>query len=400
MGIPMWREPSKADVHKSAVEKDRTAAARSSIGRRGLSRHGISRARRNVMASFQSQIIDELRRGSDLPRRSPVQNNGMSEDGMTLAQAQREAFSRGPSSRPSQRQRADQSLRESQALTNLLARPGLQPSSYRNGSPSFTPNFAPAAAYHTHGSSTPSSDGMRLPPLRRADSPSDEPSFFMPSNLLRINRNAAHPTTLHRDAAMDGLGDRQRSPSPDGDRDAIVWETLLSTMTPDVTLPSNDTSFASSSASAPDVARTGTTRASANSTLPSSLSSSRGAALDPYPDHLNPCDFSSSEDEDTPVNYRRFIQPIMPLTLQRFPDIRSTQSSHPPVPTIQLSITDHNNDDLQQMQAILDRLARREDIPDDWWAAAGLARTLDRGLSASMDSTDNEGASQPPRGDL
>jgi hypothetical protein len=35
---------------------------------------------------------------------------------------------------------------------------------------------------------------------------------------------------------------------------------------------------------------------------------------------------------------------------------------------------------LHHMQVILDRLARREDIPDDWWAAAGLARTLDRGL--------------------
>ena len=400
----MWREPSKAEVHKSAIEKDRTAAARSTIGRRGSSRHGISRARRNVLASFQSQVIDELRRGSDLPRRSPVQNNGMSEDGMTLAQAQREAFGRGPSSRRNHRQRSDQSysLRENQALTDLLGRPGFHPQSFRNGSPSFTPNFAPAAAYHTRGSSTPSSDDMRLPPLRRTDSPSDEPSFFMPSSLIRINRNAAQPTRLNRETAIDGLGDRQRSPSPDGDRDTIAWETLLSTITPDATLPSNDTSFASSSASAPDVARNGTTRASTNSTLPSSLSSTRNAALDPYPDHLNPCDFSSSDDEDTPVNYRRFIgQPsTMPLSLQRFPDIRSTLSRHPPVPTISLSITDHNNDDLQQMQAILDRLARREDIPDDWWAAAGLARTLDRGLSASMDSTDNEGASQPNRGDL
>jgi hypothetical protein len=130
------------------------------------------------------------------------------------------------------------------------------------------------------------------------------------------------------------------------------------------------------------------------------LSSTHNTALDPYPDHLNPCDFSSSDDEDTPVNYRRFIQPALPIALQHFPDTRSTQSSHPPLPTISLSISDHNNDDLQQMQAILDRLARREDIPDDWWAAAGLARTLDRGLSASMDSTDNEGASQPNRSDL
>ena len=38
-----------------------------------------------------------------------------------------------------------------------------------------------------------------------------------------------------------------------------------------------------------------------------------------------------------------------------------------------------------------------EDIPDDWWAAAGLARTLDRGLSASMDSPNTEGASRTTR---
>ena len=43
------------------------------------------------------------------------------------------------------------------------------------------------------------------------------------------------------------------------------------------------------------------------------------------------------------------------------------------------------------MQAILDRLARREDIPDDWWAGAGLSRTIGRGLEAGAGSDVNEG---------
>ena len=32
--------------------------------------------------------------------------------------------------------------------------------------------------------------------------------------------------------------------------------------------------------------------------------------------------------------------------------------------------------DLASMQRVIERMARREDIPDQWWAAAGLARTI------------------------
>lgn len=34
-----------------------------------------------------------------------------------------------------------------------------------------------------------------------------------------------------------------------------------------------------------------------------------------------------------------------------------------------------NDQELGQMRSILDRMSRREDIPDDWWAAAGLTRS-------------------------
>ena len=48
-----------------------------------------------------------------------------------------------------------------------------------------------------------------------------------------------------RSTAIDGLGDRDRSLSPDDN-----WETLLTTITPDLQLPSADSSFTSATASA------------------------------------------------------------------------------------------------------------------------------------------------------
>lgn len=400
----MWREPPKAEANKTALEKDSSAAARSSIGRRGRA----YRARRSgVLSSFHSQIIDELRRGASgaspvadrtgadrHPVRSPVLANGISEDGMTLEQSRREAFGRAPppdvhvQRRREPPSRQNRSARD-QALTDLLDR--YEPIHPISGS--FTPNFAPAFAYHANPTR---SGSVRLPPLLRTDSHSND-AALMQSNMPPEVRDFRSTNTHSRnqgpntDGAMDGLGDRQRSPSPDGERETDAWETLLSTITPDANLPSTDTSFASTaSASA--------MRDDARPDPPPALGSSHAPrahiVLEPYPDHFNPCDFSSSDDEDTPANYHSFMGPGGAVALRRFQDRNSTLSAHPPIPRIRPSLSDHHrqSDEIQQMQVILDRLARREDIPDDWWAAVGLTRTLNRGLSAGMDSTDTEGA--------
>jgi hypothetical protein len=391
----MWREPKKAEVNKTALEKDCTAAARSSIGRRGRA----YRARRSgVLSSFQSQVIDELRRGAPgastsadrTPVRSPVLANGLSEDGMTLEQSRREAFGRPhaqihrriePPSRQSR-------ITRDQRLADLLDR--YEPI---NPTPSsFTQNFAPTLAYHSNPTR---SGGVRLPPLLRTDSHSNDTALTqssMPPDV-RDYRSVNTFTQNRRQAAdgvMDGLGDRQRSPSPDGG-DTDAWDTLLSTITPDLNLPSTDTSFASPGDSQPG------SRPDPPAALGSSRMPRAHILLGPYPDHLNPCDFSSSDDEDTPGNYHSFMAPGRAITLRRFQDRNSTLSAHPPTLPHTLSEQQTHRDEFQQMQVILDRLARRDDLPDDWWAAVGLARTLDRGLSASMDSTDNEGASRPGR---
>ncbi|KAJ6123787.1 hypothetical protein N7471_011104 [Penicillium samsonianum] len=417
MGIPMWREPSKSEASKSALEKDPSATARSSI-RRGPSRHSSSRVRRaDILASFRSQIIDELRRGAAEPRRVPrfsfIPPNGAIENAVALEQAEREALvwaqSRAASA-PRQTETSSQRFRShsDQALTDLLGRMDGQPRN-THASPSLTPNFAPALAYHTSASSTPSDSGVRLPPLReRYNSDRASNTSFPPE--IPEHRSNNTQTRPARDPVVDGLGDRQRSPSPDGERETDAWETLLSTITPDATLPSTNTSFTSTSAAAPDISRNARPRSSVNLTEPLTAEAARAHfELDPYPDQLNPCDFSS-DDEDPPSTFQEFMgRP------GRYPDQHSTMSNHPPVPiptivparvlalsdrrhqNLSLSDRHHQNDDLHHMQVILDRLARREDIPDDWWAAAGLARTLDRGLSASMDSTDTEGASRTNR---
>ncbi|KAJ5790474.1 uncharacterized protein N7518_007485 [Penicillium psychrosexuale] len=421
MGIPMWREPPKSEAFKSTSEKDTSATARSSI-RRASSRNTSSRVRRaDILASFHSQIIDELRRGAVEPRRVPrfsfIAPNGNVDNSVAVEPADRVALSSWARSEAASTNRqtettvANQLFRNhrDQALAELFGRMDGQPGN-TNASPSLTPNFAPAIAYHTSASSTPSDSGLRLPPMRERYNSDRTSNTSFPPEIPEYRSNNTQ-TRPNRDPVVDGLGDRQRSPSPDEERETVVWETLLSTIAPDETLPSTNTSFTSTSAAVPDISRNPRPRSSVNLTQPMTAEAARTHfGLDPYPDQLNPCDFSS-DDEEPPSTLQEFIGR---RRAGRYPDQHSTMSNHPPVPIPTIipasvlalsdarrqnsSLSDrHQNDDLHHMQVILDRLARREDIPDDWWAAAGLARTLDRGSSASMDSTDTEGASRTNR---
>ncbi|KAJ6108041.1 hypothetical protein N7523_009364 [Penicillium sp. IBT 18751x] len=401
----MWREPTEAENIKTARDKDASAAARSTIRRqpsqRRPSRHSSARARSNILSSFHSQIIDEISRGIAEPQlsvRSPVLNLGVSEDGLDLDSSRREALNRsstrlGGNRRPDPLSRI---LSPSDSNHQFPIRDSDTPPPRGWNHSSLTPNFAPAAGYHTMGS-IPQQTSWRVGD--RVSAPPHPPVFpprrrnhdlppYIPSVLLRDYRTGSGRDRPHRESAIDGLGDRQRSLSPSVERDSDdAWETLLSTITPDTTLPSADTSFSSSSAATTNHRRNPSSRSFGTTSQTQPSSRAIHLALDPYPDHLNPCDYSS-DDEDTPVNYHRMIGPGPRLSLRRSPGTSSTMSSHPPIPTISFSFSDSGDSDLQQMQAILDRLARREDIPDDWWAGAGLSRTMGRGLSASAEDND------------
>ena len=152
---------------------------------------------------------------------------------------------------------------------------------------------------------------------------------------------------------MDGLGDRDRSLSPDGG--SMAWDTLLRTITPDPQPPSASSSFASTSASA---------RVTASSTAPVSANTSMTSqGMNEGSRTVPDCDISDSSeiDEETREEREHFWRTFGNHATEQ-PN-RAGQNGG-----------SGENDDLEGMRGIISRLAAREDIPDQWWARAGLRR--------------------------
>lgn len=421
----MFREPSSTEAAKNNPIKDPCAAARSAIRRQATirrpSRYSSSSALRSatLRPPFPRPLVDEIERETNgLQRhvRSPVPNSGSGDDPFDLTSGLTDSSAREAGqrllndvlrhSRPGQRLRIPRNpavpdlYRRSSPGDDVPNRPDQEP-------PAFTPRFNPAVVHHRTSSPQLRPDVVRLSPFPRPESFGGDGSNI--PLLRRVGQRSVNEANrANRESVVDGLGDRQRSMSPDDDHANDAWETLLTTITPDTTLPSASSSFTSASAAGTNASRNGTSRSSVTSfgTLPSSLDSNPGTVqmvLDPYPEFLNPCDYSSSTDSelesDEEINqnslfrrYRRRMRQIDMLRRTHNIQQQSTMGNHPPVPTISLAIPDSSPDpDLHQMQAILDRLARREDIPDDWWAAAGLSRTIGHqaGSNESINHADN-----------
>ena len=228
-----------------------------------------------------------------------------------------------------------------------------------------TTRFAPAYPQNNENS-----DGRRFSPrspyspshssLRPSDAASTRrrPNLSTMMDMYGTNnqrlRYAPRPST-------DGLGDRQRSFSPDGD----YWETFVSTIAPDEHLPSADSSFTSASASATASAAS-RSAVSGNTDLTDITSDSGGQ------DPTTVCEPSDTEYEsDINTAFERYQRSLRSdRRPHRLPwsDSHATEPSHdePPIPDEQV---DH-------MQAILERLGRREHVPDHWWARAGLGEEM------------------------
>jgi hypothetical protein len=161
---------------------------------------------------------------------------------------------------------------------------------------------------------------------------------------------------------INGLGDRNRSLSPEGDN---VWDTLLSTLTPDPQPPSVGSSFASTSASAVASQSTATASSRTSFTAPERLDDDSAE-----PPCESGCDNSDTEGDDDDDDGDMMQLPLIPGL--GGPSRRS-RAGRP-----------STDDPLEYlggiggMQRIVRNLARREDIPDEWWADAGLSRTLPR----------------------
>ena len=165
---------------------------------------------------------------------------------------------------------------------------------------------------------------------------------------------------------LDGLGDRNRSLSPEGDN---VWDLISTTLAPDPLTPSSGSSFASASASAV---------ASQNAAAPSVGTSV--TVPDAPVEAVEVVELCESESENSDTEGDEEDEPdVNPLT--RFPpSLNSIRRSYADV----TRNNDSGDDSLEilggmgGLQRIVRNLATREDVPDEWWAEAGLSRMLSR----------------------
>ncbi|KAK8124720.1 uncharacterized protein PG998_000479 [Apiospora kogelbergensis] len=165
-------------------------------------------------------------------------------------------------------------------------------------------------------------------------------------------RVSVRPRTWRSVRYVDGLGDRDRSLSPD---DSGVWDTLQSTLTPDPQPPSVGSSFASATTS---VATSQTAASSANT----SVTHPDEAAELPCEPVVDDSESDEEEEEQRAGFLRHAIPPsYAEVAAEALPPARGGAE---------------RLEWLSDMQRIVQGLASREDIPDQWWAAAGLSRSF------------------------
>ncbi|KAK4549869.1 hypothetical protein LTR36_005170 [Oleoguttula mirabilis] len=291
MGLPIWRDPTEKQAARDTVKADPTAAARSAIRRRasihgrrssrprltrdatiprferspppsvGFSFSGLREPRRGTVRGVPpvSTLLESAdRHGAPPPPPVPESRNYYDDP---AALERRERFLRENIERLHERaghlERRTRALRETSNSRDVgVGEPGPRPA--RSSMPtqrlealhrlslggrtssmerrSHSSRSQPRGVARTHRSTLPT------PPL---DASPDADSLFLPESQARSNLGS-HPlsNSWNADAPIDGLGDRNRSPTP-----ADGWEIMRSTITPDATLPSADSSFTSAAAS-------------------------------------------------------------------------------------------------------------------------------------------------------
>ncbi|RWA14743.1 hypothetical protein EKO27_g389 [Xylaria grammica] len=180
--------------------------------------------------------------------------------------------------------------------------------------------------------------------------------------------------TIHRHGPRvryaDGLGDRDRSLSPEGD---AVWDILQATLTPDPQPPSIGSSFASTVVSANTSETNETNGANSASTSMTTPNEEIEPPCDPVTD--NPGSDDEDESEEQPglpdEIWRRVMGPNWRRTYANV--AAEAQSRQSPESG---DASDPDREWLSGMHRIVAGLASRGDIPDEWWAQAGLSRSM------------------------
>ena len=225
------------------------------------------------------------------------------------------------------------------------------PQSERQASISPNSETSGSAQRELQSEDTAASNLSELPPLRRMGR----------RDISERQDEAATESSGRIIGFADGLGDRERSIGPED-----TWQTFLTTIPLDERTPSAASSFTSAMASA--------SASNLDSNAPSSATSLAEPTITEHECDESATDGDSSDEEaivdpplEAPITQHHSSRHHSRLWLST---IRSRSGN-----------LHHNaeiTDELDDMQRIIAGLAQRSDIPDDWWAGAGLYRHLPR----------------------
>ena len=246
--------------------------------------------------------------------------------------------------------------------------------------PSLTPRFAPAyrqddSAYAHRNNDTRRARETHLTSLREAYANGHPP---LRRNRHRVSYNTINHRGLHIAVDhADGLGDRRRSFSPE----ETTWETLLTTITPDERLPSAESSFTSATASASSLS---SNSASSSTTVLTAPLSSSGTlnAISNICDDPTDSDCSEMDDDLATATHHEFLDDLPSPDLSLYSinvhatgtGRRMSREIHEQFARLRRR-TDEELEN-QRMQTMMERMDRQEPFPDEWWATAGLSRSI------------------------
>ncbi|KAH6874770.1 hypothetical protein B0T10DRAFT_203973 [Thelonectria olida] len=270
MGLPLFVAPVESDLPSKAADKTTTSPSRSNIRRHG---RAASRERRAALRRHMS-IRDRLSNpplrttGSSAPNRlmDPMLDEAYEESRLQRARPFREVLREMARSDDRNRERFEEQLhslftgtplRERSAGDNDVEDPVASIGLSTDPLPAYARSrLAATSDSRQSGADSRPRSRRWMPPLTHhpgqwglptTTDGTSQPRRSAPARILpsfsTLVGGAERLGETERNRDVNGLGDRERSLSPE------VWDTLLSTLTPDPQPPSAGSSFASTVAS-------------------------------------------------------------------------------------------------------------------------------------------------------